>query len=100
MSEEDEQKENQPKAFTFRTVVIMLFFVVVIPFLPLLISRQWDWVEAWIYGLIGVFGYAISRLLVARRHPDLLAERARYTDHKDAKSWDKTLSPWSGLGVD
>jgi hypothetical protein len=98
MPAEDKQMKTQPKIFTLRTVVLMLFFVVVIPFLPLLISRQWDWVEAWIYGLIGVFGYASSRLLVARRHPDLLAERARYMDQEDAKSWDKILSPLVGLG--
>lgn len=94
----NEQLENQPKAITPRTVVLMLFFVVVIPFLPLLISRQWDWVEAWIYAIIGVLGFAISRVLAARRHPDLLAERARFLQHEDAKAWDKVLSPLVGLG--
>jgi len=98
MTAEDGQQENQSNYLTLRTIVVMLIFVVIVPFLPLLISRQWDWVEAWIYGFIGVFGFAISRILVARRHPDLLAERARYTDHKDAKSWDKTLSPLVGFG--
>jgi len=76
----------------------MLFFIVVIPFLPLLISRQWDWWEAWVYAIIGILGFAISRALAARRHPDLLAERARFLQHDDAKSWDKLLSPLVGLG--
>jgi len=90
--------ENQPKTITPRTIVLMLFFVVVIPFLPLLISRQWDWWEAWIYAIIGILGFAISRILAARRHPDLLAERARFLQHEDAKPWDKLLSPLVGLG--
>ena len=93
-----EQVENQPKAITPRVVVLMLFFVVVIPFLPLLISRQWDWWEAWIYAFISILGFAISRALAARRHPDLLAERARFLRHEDAKTWDKCLSPIVGLG--
>jgi len=90
--------EKQPKIITPRVVVLMLFFVVVIPFLPLLISRQWDWLEAWVYAIIGILGYAISRVLAARRHPDLLAERARFLQHEDAKPWDKLLSPLVGLG--
>jgi len=93
-----EQMEKQPKIITPRVVVLMLFFVVVIPFLPLLISRQWDWLEAWVYAIIGILGYAISRVLAARRHPDLLAERARFLQHEDAKPWDKLLSPLVGLG--
>ena len=90
--------ENQPKTMTPRVVVLMLFFIVVIPFLPLLISRQWDWWEAWVYAIIGILGFAISRALAARRHPDLLAERSRFLQHEDAKPWDKLLSPLVGLG--
>lgn len=88
----------QQTTFSPRVIVQMLFFVVVIPFLPLLISRRWDWWEAWVYALICVLGFVISRILAARRHPDLLAERARFLKHEDAKPWDKTLAPLVGLG--
>jgi protein-S-isoprenylcysteine O-methyltransferase Ste14 len=37
-------------------------------------------------------------MLAAGRHPDLLAERARFTQHEDAKPWDKWLAPSVGLG--
>jgi len=90
--------DNQPKTISLRTVVLMFFFMVLTPFLPLLISRQWDWWEAWIYAFISILGFAISRALAARRHPDLLAERARFLRHEDAKTWDKYLSPIVGLG--
>lgn len=88
----------QPKVNTLRVILLMLFFIVVIPFLPLLISWRWDWWEAWVYALINILGFAASRGLAARRHPDLLAERARYLQHEDAKAWDKYLSPLVGLG--
>lgn len=93
-----EQVENQPKTITPRVIALILIVVVGIPFLPLLISRQWDWWEAWVYAFISIFGFVISRVLAARRHPDLLAERARFLRHEDAKTWDKYLSPMVGLG--
>src|SRR3990170_1692535 len=89
---------SQQRTISPRVVVQMLFFVVVIPFLPLLISWQWDWWEAWVYAMISILGFAISRALAARRHPDLLAERARFMQHENAKPWDKLLAPLLGLG--
>jgi protein-S-isoprenylcysteine O-methyltransferase Ste14 len=63
-----------------------------------LISWQWDWWEAWVYAIISILGFAISRVLAARRHPDLIAERARYMQHENAKPWDKRLAPFLGVG--
>jgi protein-S-isoprenylcysteine O-methyltransferase Ste14 len=76
----------------------MLSFVVATPFLPLLISWRWDWWEAWVYTANSILGFAVSRALAARQHPDLLAERARYLRHENAESWDQLLSPLVGLG--
>ena len=90
--------DSQPKTITPRIVIMVILVVIVAPFLPLLISRQWDWWEAWVYAFITIFGFIISRYLAARRHPDLLAERARFLDHQDAKPWDKILSPLVGVG--
>jgi len=63
-----------------------------------LISWRWDWWEAWVYAVICILGFAISRALAARRHPDLLAERARFMQHENAKPWDKLLAPLIGFG--
>ena len=90
--------ENRQKTITPRVIVLMLFFIVVVPFLPLLLSQRWDWWEAWVYAITGILGFAISRALAARRHPDLLAERARFLQQEDAQPWDKILSPLVGLG--
>ncbi len=90
---------NEPRTVvSWRVIAQMLVFIVVVPFLPLLISGRWNWWEAWVYALIGILGFAISRALAARRHPDLLAERARFLQLKDAKPWDKFLAPLLGLG--
>lgn len=90
---------NQRTAVTPGLVVKLLIFVVGVPFVPLLIARRWDWWEAWVCAAVGVLGFVISRSLVARRHPDLLTERARSLEHEDAAPWDRVLSPLVGLGI-
>ena len=86
------------KTFTARVLILMLFSVVIVPFLPLLITWRWDWWEAWIYAGIWILGFAGSRALAAQRHPDLLAERARFMQHENVKPWDRVLSTLVGLG--
>jgi len=86
------------KSFSPEAVILMLVFIVVIPLLPLLISWRWDWWEAWVYGLTAIVGFAVSRLLAGRRHPDLLSERSRFLRHENPEPWDKILSPLAGLG--
>jgi protein-S-isoprenylcysteine O-methyltransferase Ste14 len=89
---------RQHRVLSLRVIVQLLLFAVVMPLLPLLISWRWDWWEAWVYAAICILGFAVSRALAARRHPDLIAERARFLQHEDAKPWDKLLAPLVGLG--
>jgi len=58
--------------------------------LVLFVSRgRWNWAEGWIFlGLVGVLHTILTRLL-ARRSPDLLAERSRV--QAGTKPWDKPL---------
>ena len=89
---------NKPqKTFSLRTLVITIFFIVVIPFLPLLITRDWGWWEAWVYALINILGFALSRWLAARRNPDILAERAQFLRHGNTESFDRILAPLLGV---
>jgi protein-S-isoprenylcysteine O-methyltransferase Ste14 len=80
------------------SVLMMFLVILVVPCLPLLISGRWDWWEAWIYALLCILGFAISRLLAARKHPDVIRERARTLDHADTKGFDKILAPMVGFG--
>ena len=90
--------DNQKKSFTPRYVIPLLLFIIVIPFLPLLISWSWDWWEAWVYGFINVLGFAISRAIAGKRNPDLITERAQFMKHENVFNWDKILAPIVVLG--
>ena len=59
--------DSQSKVLTPRVLIISFLFVVVAPFLPLLISQQWDWWQAWVYAFVSIAGFIISRALAARR---------------------------------
>ena len=89
---------NSPKKIlSLRVLIQAFFFIVLVPFLPLLISRQWGWWEAWVYGLLGIFSFAISRALAAKRHPDLITERAKFMQQEDAESWDNKILKVLGI---
>ncbi|MBI5294037.1 MAG: isoprenylcysteine carboxylmethyltransferase family protein [Chloroflexi bacterium] len=89
---------EQTKTFPWRAVIQMVLIVIVAPLLPMLISGRWDWWQAWVYALLSILSFAVSRALAARRHPDLISERARFMEAKDTKPWDKVLAPLLGLG--
>ena len=74
-------------------IIVLLVFVVGVPLLPLIISGQWDWWEAWVFAAICILGFFSSRLITGRRHPDLLAERGKSFQSSNAETWDKFLSP-------
>ena len=88
----------QTKILTPRAIMLTAIFTVLLPLLPMLVSGHWGWWEAWVYAAIYILGFAASRLLAARRHPDLLAERARFMQAQDAKAWDKVLVLLLALG--
>jgi protein-S-isoprenylcysteine O-methyltransferase Ste14 len=74
-------------------VFILLFFPAMILFVS---SGRWNWDMAWVYiGLTTAFS-VMSRILMLRKNPDLMAERANSSKKSDTKSWDKALMP---LGI-
>ena len=90
---------TETKTVSPAVVVIMLAIVLALPLLPLLISQRWGWWEAWVYAGLWIIGFFASRVLAVRRHPDLLAERARSMQHTDTKAWDRWLAPAVVVGT-
>lgn len=74
----------------FRTIVVMVLFPAAILFVS---AGTFDWPMAWLYLGLSVAGFAISRLIVWRRYPELLRERGRMLDHEDTAAFDRVLVP-------
>ena len=77
-----------------RLVIRFMLIVVALPAVILFgTSGHLDWGMAWVYvGFTGVSGI-VSRLLMMRKYPDLVVERATSLSKEDAKAWDKILVP-------
>ena len=76
--------EKQNKPVVWRAVVQVVIVVVLAPFIPLIISGQWDWWQAWAYAVVSVLAFIISRLFVRRKHPDLIAELHQHIQDRGA----------------
>ncbi len=88
---------DKQNLLTPRIILMLLVFIVLVPMLPLIISWQWGWWEAWVYAAVNILGFVVSRWLAGRRNPDLLAERSQFLKHTNPEAWDKALSPLLGL---
>lgn len=88
---------EKEKTLTPWVVIQVLIFIVLVPFLPLIIAWQWGWWEAWFYALASILGFVISRYLAWRKNPDILAERGKFLQHDNPEPFDKILSPLLAL---
>lgn len=79
-------------------MVLLLVVVVVLPLLPLLITQDWGWWQAWTWAALASLGFVLSRVVVARKHPDLIRERADTFTHAGVKGWDQLLAPLMAIG--
>ena len=67
------------------------------PALLILTGGDTRWVEAWVYVILSIVSVIISRVLMAKKHPDLIAERGNYAEKSDTKPWDRILAPLVAL---
>lgn len=81
------------KTFSIRVIFQLIIVVIILPLLPILIAWRWNWWEGWVYAATLFLGFVVSRILAARQHPGILAERAQSLNREDAKPWDKILAP-------
>ena len=96
-SKTDEQKATQalsPRQW-IRLVAVYLF----IPLILLAIGWDFGWWQAWIFSLL-IFAAGIGgRAWAERRHPGLLAERAKMEDAPGVKPWDRVLAPLMAVSI-
>ncbi len=93
MSREDEAgaRAPDPKPRLARAAVGFVLYLLLAPGLLFLCGGTLAWPMAWIYFILVLAGALGGRLIVWRRSPDLLRERARFAEAEDAEPWDRLL---------
>ena len=79
---------NWAKFYVQLAIVALLF-----PVLLFLAAGRLDWGMGWVFVILIAGSTVLSRTLMVRRNPDLLAERTGALSREDTKSWDKIIVP-------
>jgi protein-S-isoprenylcysteine O-methyltransferase Ste14 len=74
-----------------------LLYLFLVPALLFIFAGTTNWPMAWVYTALLLVSTIGSRLIVWRRNPDTLRERARFTASEGTPSWDRLLVPIVGL---
>jgi len=83
---------------TIRKAVAGLIVITLLPAAIIFIAAgRVDWWEAWLLIVILALAMIASRVIMFRTHPELAMERARWTQDRNTKDWDKRLMPIAAL---
>ena len=83
--------EQSAGALDWKVVLRFVLLAVLMALVLLVAAGRLDWWQAWVYIFIMLGVSFLSRYLVFRKNPELIAERARFTSSEGIKSWDKLL---------
>ena len=79
---------NWAKFYVQLAIICLLF-----PVLLFLAAGRLDWGMGWVYVVLMAASIVLSRTLMIRRNPDLLAERSEALSREGTKPWDKIIVP-------
>ena len=85
------------KRDAIRAIVGFMLYLFLVPALLFLAAGTVSWPMAWVYVVLLLLSTLGSRLVVWRRNPDTLRERARFAASEGTPSWDRALSLIVGL---
>ena len=80
-----------------RAIIGFTLYLFFVPALLFISAGTVKWPMAWVYVVLLLAATIGSRLIVLKRNPDTLRERARFTASEGTKSWDRVLVAIVGL---
>lgn len=82
--------ESTP-ALDWKVIVRFAIVALLIPLVLFLSAGRIDWWQAWMYTVLTVVVSLVSRYILFLNNPELIAERARFTQSEGIKDWDKGI---------
>lgn len=86
-----------PKRQFIRAAVGFIAYLLLSPVILFLCAGTVRWPMGWVYVLLSLAAVVVSRLIVRKKNPDTLRERARFTTAEGIKPWDRILSTFVGI---
>jgi len=87
-----EQSQKEPEGrLTAKQVLRFIIVMLLMPAALFISAGRLNWVMGWVYFGVTFALIVVSRIAMFRAAPELLRERARFDEAKDAKSWDRPL---------
>ncbi|MGD9001792.1 MAG: isoprenylcysteine carboxylmethyltransferase family protein [Anaerolineae bacterium] len=80
-----------------RAIIGFALYLFLVPALLFISAGTLNWPMAWLYVALLFASTLGSRLIVLKRNPDTLRERARFTSSQGTKTWDRVLVMIVGL---
>lgn len=93
-------KKNEDKSSESIGLKVILRFVMYLLSMPIVLfiaAGTLRWTMGWIYVILSITFTAVSRIIVFRKNPEMLKERARSLDAENVKSWDKAVLLFGGI---
>lgn len=75
-------------------ILLGLIGFIGLPLSLFLSAGRWDWAAAWIYIGVTLTSTILSRVLMGRRNPDLVRERAGSISAGNVAAWDRWIMPY------
>jgi protein-S-isoprenylcysteine O-methyltransferase Ste14 len=79
------------RAVGWKAWLRFIAFMLLLPMVLFIAAGRLNWVWAWVYVGVIVFFTFVSRIIVIRTNPDLIAERAQSLDREDVRGWDRLI---------
>lgn len=92
--DEMKEHENENKSsedFGLKAVLRFVMYLLLMPMILFIAAGTLYWKMGWIYVITSIAFTAISRIIVFRKNPEMLKERARSLEAENIKGWDRTI---------
>jgi protein-S-isoprenylcysteine O-methyltransferase Ste14 len=75
----------------WKVLVRFALVAMLIPLILFVVAGRFDWWQGWFYTLTVIVVSFVSRYILLVKNPELIAERAHFTQSEGIKAWDKRL---------
>lgn len=82
-----------------RNWIKLILVYSLMPLALLIIARDFDWWQGWLYSVLFLVIGIGSRVLAEKRHPGLMTERGKFGKDQNVKPWDKVLAPLMAISL-